>query len=243
MLIFVVILSSCVTTASHLYTVRKQVCEFDGHFSVQYDRRIVVGMKEPVLSERDVVLLIGAPPTDRIETAEGLVARYVFVQSMSGSQIKGSLADETFGIELEFVPKGDKYLLAGIKTSEIPEEFHTSVLLATTDISEFAEQACDIRFNLLSRSTELEVDRDMLEMLPERESVISWLGPPLESGETVNDLGYEFRLVGEGSDLPVVRIGADYDRAGVSPTVINVSFTRYHASVDVPAGTVRVTLN
>ncbi len=53
----------------------------------------------------------------------------------------------------------------------------------------------------------------------------------------------EFRLKGESTDLPVARINAGYGQAGELPTAIEASFTRYHASVDVPAGTVRVKLN
>lgn len=243
MLFTLVMLSACVTTASHLYTVRKQVCEFNEFFSVEFDRSVEVEMKEPVLTERDVVLLIGAPPTSRVENAEGVVASYLFKQIHANPETRGSLVDETFEIELLFEASGDKHLLTGIRSSEIPAEFHASVQYATANVSEAAEQACDIRLSLLSRSTELKIDRETLELIPGRDSIISWLGAPHASSEADEGLAYSFKLVGADGDLPVVRISVNYDQPGEDPTQIEVSFTRYHASIDVPDATMRVSLN
>ena len=106
-----------------------------------------------------------------------------------------------------------------------------------------AQQACDMPINLLSRSVSLEIGEDSLDSLPTRQSIISLLGPPLASNDVGNDLSYEFQLKGDDKDLPVVRIDADYEKAADYPTVIDASFTRYHASIDVPEGIVRVKLD
>jgi hypothetical protein len=142
-----------------------------------------------------------------------------------------------------FIPSDKGYLLSGIQSSEIPAELFESALTMVASGNEIAQEACDMPINPLSRSVEVEIGRDMLELLPERQSVVSWLGPPSESTNNDDDLVYEFRLKGESTDLPVARIDAGYGQEGELPTAIDASFTRYHASIDVPAGTMRVKLH
>jgi hypothetical protein len=81
------------------------------------------------------------------------------------------------------------------------------------------------------------------ELIPARQSVVSWLGPPSEATKNGNDLIYEFRLKGESNGLPIARFDAGYGHTGDLPIAIDASFSRYHASIDVPAGTMRVKLH
>ena len=238
-----VFLSSCVSMTSHLFTVRKQACEFDSYFSVEFDQSVEVALKEPVLSDRDVFMLIGAPPTSKSLTTEGMIASYVFEQIPVTSENQGTLAGEQFEVKLRFISSKKGYLLSGIKTSEIPPELLESTFPVFTDTSEMAQQACDMPINLLSRSVSVEIGKDSLDSLPTRQSIITWLGPPLASNDIGNDLSYEFQLKGDDKDLHIVRVDADYEQAGDYPTVIDASFTRYHASIDVPEGTMRVKLD
>ena len=96
--------------------------------------------------------------------------------------------------------------------------------------------------NPFSRSVVLEVDREMLNLMPARETVISWLGLSLDTAGNGDRLIYEFRLKGDEPDLPVVRIEAGYEQAGDYPVVMDASYSYYHASIDVPAGTMRLKL-
>lgn len=228
---------------SHLFTVRKQACEFDSYFSVKFDQSFEVTLKEPVLSDKDVFFLIGAPPTNQSVTAEGMIASYVFEQIPITTENQGTLSDEQFEIKLLFTSSKKGYLLSGIQTSEIPAEILESAPPVFADTSEFAQQACDMPLNLLSRSVSVEIGEDSFDSLPTRQSIISWLGPPVASRDMSNNLTYEFQLKGDDKDLPVVRIDAGYDQAGDYPTVIDASFTRYHASIDVPSGTMQVRLD
>jgi hypothetical protein len=127
--------------------------------------------------------------------------------------------------------------------SEIPTELLDSAYTVLTNSTEIAQQACDMPINPLSRSVVVEIDRDMLDLRPERQTVISWLGPDIESSSNSDGLTYEFQLKGEGTDFPVARIDASYGQAGELPVAIDAFFTRYHASIDVPAGTMRVKLH
>lgn len=238
-----VFLSSCVSMTSHLFTVRKQACEFDSYFSLELGQSLEVVMKEPVLSDRDVFTLIGAPPTSKSLSKEGMTASYIFEQIPVNSENPGSLAGEQFEVKFLFTSSKKGHLLSGIKTSEIPPELLETSLPVLTDSSEMAQQACDMPINLLSRSLSVEIGEDSLDSLPTRQSIISWLGPPLASNDIGNDLSYEFQLMGDDKDLHVVRVDATYEQAGAYPTVIDASFTRYHASIDVPEGIVRVKLD
>jgi hypothetical protein len=243
MLVVTTVLSSCITMTSHLFTIRKQMCEFDEYFSVSLDRGLEVQLNEPVLLEREVFLMVGATPTTRIITADGMTASYVFEQLQTATENSRDPKGEEFELRFLFVSSDKGYLLSGIQSSEIPAELFESALTVVASSNEIAQEACDMPINPLNRSVKVEIDRDMLELLPEHHSVVSWLGPPFESTNNGDDLIYEFQLQGDSTDLPVARIGAGYGQAGELPTTIDASFTRYHASIDVPAGTMRVKLH
>ncbi len=243
MLVVTTMLSGCITITSHLFTVRKQLCEFDEYFSVSLERGLEVKLNEPVLLEREVFLMVGAAPTSKVVTVDGMTASYIFEQVQTTIDNSWDSKGEEFELRLLFISSDKGYLLSEIQSSEIPAELFESALMMVANSNDIAQEACDMPINPLSRSVELEIDRDMLELLPARQSVVSWLGPPSESTNNDDDLVYEFRLKGESTDLPVARVDAGYGQEGELPTAIDASFTRYHASIDVPAGTMRVKLH
>jgi len=243
MFLVTTVLSSCVTLASHLFTMREQVCEFDEYFSVSLDHGVEVKLNEPVLLESEVLLMVGATPTTRVITADGMTASYIFEQLQAVTQSPINSIGEKFELRFLFTSSDKGFLLSGIQSSEIPTELLDSALTVLTNSTEIAQEACDMPISPFSRSMVVGIDRDMLKLLPDRQTVVSLLGPPIESKNNDDDLIYEFRLKGESDNLPVVRINAGYEQAGEPPTTIDTSFTRYHASVDVPAGTVRVKFN
>ena len=244
--------------ASHVFAVRKQLCEFDEHFSVTLGHGLEVELKEPVLLDSEVFLMVGAKPTTTVITTDGMTASYVFEQLRTATGNKESkpflenssdplfdplFQGEEFEIRFLFKSSDKGFLLSGIQSSEIPTELRDSAVTVIANSAEIAQQACDMPVNPLSRSVVVDIDRDMLNMLPERQSVISWLGAPIELTDNSDDLIYEFRLKGESTHLPVIRVDAGYGRAGETPTEIDASFTRYHASIDVTAATMRVKLH
>jgi len=232
------VLSGCISMTSHLFTMRKQLCEFDENFTVALNRGVEVTMSEPVLLDSEVFLIVGATPTNRVITADGMTASYVFEQLQTGDP-KG----EEFELRFLFLSSDKGFLLSGIQSSEVPTQLLDSALSVIANSTEIAQQACDMPVNPLSRSVVVGIDRNMLDLLPARQSVVTWLGPPFESTDNSDDLIYEFRLKGEGTNLPVIRVDAGYGQAGELPTTIDASFTRYHASIDVPTGTMRVKLH
>jgi hypothetical protein len=237
------VLSGCITMTSHLFAVRKQVCEFDEYFSVGLDQGVEVKLHKPVFLESEVLLMVGAAPTRRVVTADGMTASYIFEQVQTTTENLRASKGEEFELRLLFILSDKGYLLSGIQSSEIPLELFESALTVVANSNEIAQEACDLPINPLSRSVKMEIDRDMLKLLPTRQSVVSWLGPPSEPTKNGNDLVYEFRLKGESNDLPVARVDAGYGHTGDPPVAIDASFSRYHASIDVPAGTMRVKLH
>jgi hypothetical protein len=243
MFVATTVLSSCVTMVSHMFTMREQACEFDEYFSVSLDHGVDVKLNQPVLLESEVLLMVGATPTNRVITAEGMTASYIFEQLQADTESPINSIGEEFELRFMFTSSDKGFLLSGIQSSEVPAELLDSALVALAKSSEIAQEACDMPINPFSSSMVMGIDRDMLNLLPERQSVVSMLGPPFESNNNGDDLIYKFRLKGVSDDLPVVLINAGYEQAAELPTTIDASFTRYHASVDVPAGTVRVKLN
>jgi hypothetical protein len=172
-----------------------------------------------------------------------MTASYIFEQLQVATENPTDSIGEEFELRLMFITSDKGFLLSGIQSSEIPTELYDSALTLLSNSSEIVQQACDMPISPFSRSVMMNIDRDMLELLPERQSVVSLLGPSFESTDNADDLIYEFGLKGESNDLPVARIYAGYEQAGELPTAIEASFTRYQASVDVPAGTMQVKFN
>jgi hypothetical protein len=239
---FTVIFSSCTTMTGRLLTIRGQACEFDDYVSVHIDQGVEVSLREPVMMESDIAVLMGSSPTSRVESTDGVIASYVFEQIQTGPEATSFLSNGEIEISFQFVPSNEDFLLSGIRSSEIPVEILDSILSMVTTAGVMAQQVCNTSINPFSRSLVLDIDRDMLNLLPSRETVISWLGPPLESAGDSDRLTYEFRLKGDQPDLPVIRVDAGYQPAGEYPVAIDASFSHYHASIDVPAGTMRLKL-
>ena len=109
--------------------------------------------------------------------------------------------------------------------------------------AEMVQTVCETRINPFTRSVTLNIDRDTLDLLPARELVVSWLGETIEASGESNGLIYEFRLKGDQQNQPVARISAQYEPSADYPKLIDASYTRYQANIDVPAATLQVKLH
>jgi len=219
------------------------MCEFDEYVVLNIDQQFEVSLHEPVLLERDIYLLMDALPTTRTMTSERGVASYVFeqVQMDQGGQ------ETTTGMEVEisfgFVQSDGELRLSKITSSEIPSEILASAAILVAGSATMAQQACDISINPFKRSAMIEIDQEMLKVIPDRSTALALLGPPSDSAGNDENLVYDFRLKGDQEDLPMVRIDASYDAASDRLETVKTSFTRYDAMIDVPEGTIRLTLN
>lgn len=242
-IILPVSLTACMGITGRLFTVREQLCGTDDYLSVQLDQEVKITLREPVLLERDVYLLMDALPTTRIEDSRTMVASYVFEQQAYSDGVDHMApTGQEIEIGFLFVPSDKGFLLSGISSDGIPPELLNSVLPLLANSDEMLRRACDTSINLLSRSVLVDIDPDVLEILPPRQSLIAWLGEPLDAPDHGDDLVYKFRLKGHTSDRLLARIDVDYDPAGDRPVAVGASFARYQANIDVPAGTMQVKL-
>ena len=242
MLFITVILSGCLNMAARMFTVREQMCEFDDYFNIQIEQAVKITLLEPVLLEKDVYLVMDAKPTRRIESAEGVTASYVFTQLQLTADGQRVPTDVEVKFKFQFTPTDKGLALSTIKSNNIPAEILESALPAVANSAEMAQQACHFSINPFSTSVTLEIDNDMLALLPARSTLTSWLGSPVESTDNIGDLVYEFLLQGEQADSGIARIDMDYDPVGNRPLAIEASFARYRASIDVPEGTLKMRL-
>jgi hypothetical protein len=242
MVLLAIMLSSCGGMIGRLLSAREQMCEFDDYVSMQIAQGVVVSLHTPVLLESDVYQLLDALPTSRTDSEDGIVASYIFEQVHVDTDGLIISTGEEIEFQLFFVASDKGPLLSGMRSPEIPAELLEYVLPMVAASNEFAQQACHVPVNPLSASVMVEINREMLELLPTRSTAVSWLKPSSESEGNNDDLVYEFRLRGEPGDERVARLDIDYDQAGEAPTAIEASFTRYQAHVDVPNGTMRMKL-
>ena len=242
MLFITIILTGCLNMAARMFTVRGQMCEFDDYFNIEIEQAVQITLLEPVLLEKDVYLVMDAKPTHRIESAEGVTASYVFTQLQLKADGQRVPTDVEVEFKFQFLRTDNGMALSGIKSSEIPVEIRESVLPVVANSAEMAQQACDFSISPFTTSAMLEIDKDMFAMLPERQTLIAWLDPSVESTDSMGDLVYEFQLQGEQDNPWIARIDMDYDTAGIHALAIEASFARYSASIDVPEGTLRMRL-
>lgn len=226
-----------------LLSTKAQACKSNDFYSLKVEQGLELTLYDSVIRDSDVLLLMDASPTTWVNTDTGKVARYIFEQIQTGSQ--GTVSPTGRKLEISFMfERSDKdFVLSGMETSEIPVELLGSVVSMVNESSEMMQTVCETRINPFGRSVTFDIDPDTFELLPERESVISWLGESVESVGESNGLVYEFRLKGNQADQPVARINAQYKPSAVYPNLIDASYSRYQASVDVPTATVHVKLN
>lgn len=222
---------------------RGQMCEFDENVVLNIDQQLEVILNEPVLLERDIYLLMDALPTTRSSFSEGVVTTYVFEQLQMDSDGKSVSAGMELEFSFVFIQSDGELRLSKITSSDIPPEILASTALLAASSVRMAQQACDVSVNPFMRSAVIEIDQEILNLIPDRHTAIAWFGPQLASTNTDDNLVYEFRLKGNQANRPIVRIDADYDDMGDHLEAVTASFTRYNARVEVPDGTVHLTLN
>ena len=242
MLFITVSLSGCLNMAGRMFTLREQMCEFDGNFNIQIDQTVKITLLEPILLEKDVYMIMDAKPTSRLESAEHVVVSYVFTQLQQTTDGQRAPTDVEVEFIFLFVPTDKGLALSEIKSNKIPAEILASALPVVGNRAEMAKQACHFSINPFRTSVMLEIDNDMLALLPPRRTLISWLGSSLKTTDNTGDLIYEFRLKGKKADSVIARINMDYDPTEEQPMTVDASFSRYSASIDIPKGTLRMKL-
>ena len=88
--------------------VRDQFCDFDANFEFEFDVSSGFVFKNPVLLEKDIIWLAGAPPTRSVRSDDHLSMIYV-IEKVSGGP------EEDFFVELEFDRMADEFKLMNVR--------------------------------------------------------------------------------------------------------------------------------
>ena len=203
---------------------------------MDFGSKLTVQLMEPVLLESDIYMLIGASPTTRIETADRVVAGFVFEQLQAGEGDNLVPTGNEVQLDLSFVHSKRNLRLSHIEMGEIPIDLLAGRIPEPAEMEAIASQACEFSINPFSRSVSMDIDSTLLEDLPGRQAVIDWFGSPIEVLDGGNTIAYEYRLKGTNTDQPSGRIRARFDDNGEKPLLVEASFAHYLASIDFIEG-------
>jgi hypothetical protein len=232
--LFALVLSGCFS--GRLLSVKEQMCEYGDYVHVDFGSQVSVKLTEPVLLESDIYMLMGASPTTRTETADRVLAGFVFEQLQGGTGAKTIPTGGEIRLDLTFIQSRGELRLAHFEMGEIPIDLLAGRIPDQAEMEAMASQACELSINPFSRSVSMDIDSSMLEDLPGRQAVIDWFGSPIEILDDGNTIAYEYRFKGADTDRPSGRIRASFDDSGEKPLLVEASFAHYLASVDLIEG-------
>ena len=228
------VLSGCFS--GRLLSVKQQMCDYGDYVYVDFGSKLTVQLTEPVLLESDIYMLMGTSPTTRTETADRVVAGFVFEQLQGGAGVNPAPTGNVIQLDLSFVRSKKEWRLAQIEMGEFPIELLAGRFPDPAEMEAIALQACELSINPFSRSVSMDIDSTLLEHLPGRQAIIEWFGSPIEILDGGSTIAYEYRLKGNNVDQPSGRIRASFDDSSERPLQVEALFTHYLASVDFIEG-------
>jgi hypothetical protein len=222
--------SSCLV--NRVVEVRGQVCAFEDHFDIDLAGSASIAFREPVLLENDVHWLAGAAPTREFKRNNGLTMVYE-VEKVGAAT---GTAPE-FWLALDFRPVDGLQRLERLRVDpaliallgpELPD--HAALAAA-------AREACDNTPALLSRTVELPITEEELELLPSRDELLAWLGEPLNLDTSTGRIDYAYRLKSRDEAPPTARMAIWYDAEGTRPLRMESEYSRFRSEADFEART------
>jgi hypothetical protein len=238
--ILTLVLSGCFS--GRLLSIKEQMCDYGDYVHVDFGSQLNVQLTEPVLLESDIYMLLGASPTTRTETADRVVAGFVFEQLQGAAGENPVPTGNEIRLDLTFVHFRKELRLAQIEMGEIPIDLLAGRIPGPAEMAAIASQACELSINPFSRSVSMDIDSALLVDLPGRQALIEWFGSPTEILDSGNTIAYEYRLRGTNADLSSGRIRASFDDSGEIPLLVEASFTHYLASIDLVEGKMKMEL-
>ncbi|MDX2428788.1 MAG: hypothetical protein QNK22_08870 [Xanthomonadales bacterium] len=236
---FSVFLQGCFI--DRLITLRSQTCSFNEHFGVKIDRNLVVELYNPVLLEKDLRLIWGAPPTTISTSDDGSTLSYLF-QRVPGEadHNKPTLLDE-FNLEFNFVTVNGQPRLSKISSNDLPPELLlTATTISLSGLDEVTAFACQADINPFTRSMILPLDQIWFNEMPSRDELVALLGAPESTLEEGSGLIYQYRLKGSDADKHTANFVIWYDDAGEKPLAVKAEFNRYKMHTDLLTALMKV---
>lgn len=237
-IIISLLLSGCVL--DRFLVVREQMCDVQKYVSIESGNSVQLVLNEPVLLEKDLYMIMDAQPTTRLETQDGVLINYIFEPLQTSAEKRPGPGAHYIQLSFLFIPLNDELRLAEISSSELPFELNNENLMTSGNLTALTDQVCGVAFNPFKRVYEVELDRQMLIALPDRQMAINWFGASLDSSHNGKQLVYEYRLKGDTGSGPVARVTARFDEKDDRLLHIETSFTRYRANLDVQSAEMQV---
>ena len=212
-----------------LLEVKAQACEFDQNFELQFGESLAVHFNEPVLLERDIVLIIGAEPTLRQETQDRLLLTYQIEEAVPEPD-----PDLDLHIGFDFRPADGAYRLSGILLDSKFGLIFNADYLDHATLHESAKLACETFLGPGMTSFELDISDLELAWLPSKAEILQLAGKPHATGESPDSWTYRFRLKGS-QNKGDVRFTVWFDEKGRAPVKLATQYARYRSTADLEA--------
>lgn len=205
--------------------VRDQFCDFDANFGFEFDVSSGFVFKNPVLLEKDIIWLAGAPPTRSVRSDDHLSMIYV-IEKVSGGP------EEDFFVELEFDRMADEFKLMNVRFDPAFSTVINPEILDRDAINSAAQNFCETGWTFTTRNLDLDISDQDLEELPDRLEILDWLGPPLVHDAKDGSFYYEYRLRSDQPDPVTASFTVWFDHTGNQLERMSSRYSHFETRTD-----------
>jgi hypothetical protein len=218
-------LSGCLIT--RVVEVQDQLCDFDSNFSLEFAESAGFNFHNPVLLDKDILWIAGAPPTETRET--GGVMSMAYVLEKTGPDRS---PEDDIRVDLEFEKTDQQYRLMSVRFDPKLNALINPEFLDETAIDSATRTICEMGWSFASAKVEMDISDQDLDELPNRVEILDWLGPPLEADEGNDSITYEYKLKGDEPDSMKARFTVWFDESGEKPARMDSEYSHFQTKAD-----------
>ena len=218
------LLSGCILF--RIYDFKEQFCDYAANFELLVGEDIELRMHHPVLLDSDVVWLLGAEPTRREQTADGLDLVYVVEKDLPQASDEYAIP-----VRLRFVNRDDDWLLnAGVIDKNLGS------MVTPGLIDETVAHTCDSETSIADSNVTVDLSDLDPDAVPRRSEIEQALGEPMLRLDDDRGALYRFRLrdARPGTQKSFARIW--YAADGERVERVQFRYLRYELDADFVNG-------
>ena len=223
-LLLVFSLSGCLL--QRLYSIREQLCDFEGNFQIVTNEGVRLLFLRPILLDKDVIWLAGAKPPQVKVTGNELFMTYIIVKENAPHR-----ANHDIPIQLRFLQLNGAYTLKEIYINKSLTSVVTSEL-----ISQCLKSVCNAEKSIVGRSVKFDLKGLDRALLLTRSEVIDILGEPNRANDDEHSISYNYKLKNNDKIEKRSQIDAYFNASGSEILRVRVSSLRYHLDADFVTG-------
>lgn len=215
--------------------VKNQACDFEGNFDLQFTDNPAIDLRTPVLLDSDVEWIVGAQPTARTATEEGIRLSYVIEEDKP-------VPNPEYDVEIhfDFAQIDEKYRLSKVHLDPDISLFFNPVVLDEETLRTAAKDVCEFGIWPGSTSIEMDIGEDTIDWLPSKSEILQQVGPPHALTGPQGGWTYGYRLKGAG-ERGKAKVTVWFDD-GQKPVRLESRYSRYHFNADFDARIVSMNL-